>query len=899
MNDLIRRLVASMLEQYATVLLILGAVSGLTYFVLMERLQEQEGNAILVKLSTDQGRYVSHLNFLAEKLINVKNDPSLNQSVRSQIVKDRSILNDAHIALRSGDRFVRQASKLMNVKGTLTLELRKLYFVDPVNVDKRMRDYLETVNAILKLPADELIPDAPLIKHLQYDVAPTLLDGLDKISAYHQKESEYMLGQTVNLQNLVLFISLSSLVMVGSLLLKPLVTRLKATARQMREEKAFVDNVINTAETLIVGMDTDAKIVLFNQYARSLSGWDDAEVMGGDFFEHFIPDDDQHVLRTLFADMMSGALEFASEVETQMRVRSGELINIVWHSTVVRDLRTQKPTMFLATGLDITDRKEAERSLQKAHAEMAELSSRLQAEVNLAATLQQSILPDPQIDLPGIQGKASLLTSSEVGGDYYDYFKVGGFQSVLLVGDVSGHGVAAGTMVSAAKAGIYPLIHEGVSDPAEILHSLNETMLATAHQSLLMTMACISLDARNGKLVFANAGHVLPYLWRHKERRWEMLESSGLPLGKSIGADYRTTAVELQMDVGDRLFLFTDAVIEEESTAGEPFGYDRLEHVLNQCAEVEAEVFHDYLMDALSRHCGGRVFSDDVTIMVVNHTDRVEQAAASISDVSDIVRLSDSFYRQGTHPVPRIPREYIVFVAESDYSDLLPRFSQDGICRVLPQQDDFCKKIGWDHLLNQHHQILDDDIYRLITHAPLRRQFQLFHTDDKMFVMKEIQAWLADQQRLTNDHLETLIVALDEMIENSLYAAPRDGKGVPYYEKGISRELSKHEEVRIDLVLEDSRLGLMVTDNWGTLTPAVFLKHVSHAMEGGVEAGIGGAGLYMMWRLSDYFQIRVYPQQRTQVTVLWDLTSQIDMDIHSGFQFLYHSDYDVAYQAGE
>lgn len=898
MNDLLRRLIASMLEQYATVLTILAIVSGVTYLALMDQLKDQEGNAILVKLSSNQGQYINHINYLTQKLVYFKNEPEQNQHIRSQIVRDKSILNDAHVSLRSGDRFVRQASKLMSVTGTQTPELRKLYFSDPVNVDRLMQDYTETLNAILKLPAAELVPTAPELKHLHDDISPKLLEGLEKVAAYHQKDSEYKLEETVNLQNFVLFISLSTLIVVGSLLLKPLVAKLKATARQMREEKAFVDNVINTAETLIVGINADAKIVLFNQYAKGLTGWDEEEVMGSDFFERFIPAEDHPVLKTLFTDMMSGTVEFAGEVETRMLVRSGELINIIWHSTVVRNLRTHAPTMFLATGLDITDRKEAERSLQKAHAEMAELSSRLQAEVNLAATLQQSILPDPRIDLPGMQGKAILLTSSEVGGDYYDYFKVGGYQSVLLVGDVSGHGVAAGTMVSAAKAGIYPLIHEGVSNPAEILHSLNETMLATAHQSLLMTMACVSLDARNGRLVFANAGHVLPYMWRRRERRWEMLEASGLPLGKSINADYRTSAIELQMDVGDRLFLFTDAVIEEESPAGEPFGYDRLEHVLNQCAEVEAELFHDYLMAALSRHCGGRAFTDDVTIMVINHTDRVVQAAASITEASDIVRLSDSYYRQGTHPVPRIPREYIVFVAENDYADLLPRFTQDGICRVLPQHDDFCKKIGWEHLLNQHHQTPDDDIYKLMTHAPLRRQFQLFHTDDKMFVMEEIQAWLADQQCMSSDHLETLIVTLDEMIENSLYAAPRDGKGVPYYEKGISRELSKHEEVRIDLVLQDSSLGLMITDNWGTLTPAVFLKNVSHAMEGGVEAGIGGAGLYMMWRLSDYFQIRVYPQQRTQVTVLWDLASQVDMDTNSGFQFLYHSDYDVAYQAG-
>lgn len=137
------------------------------------------------------------------------------------------------------------------------------------------------------------------------------------------------------------------------------------------------------------------------------------------------------------------------------------------------------------------------------------------------------------------------------------------------------------------------------------------------------------------------------------------------------------------------------------------------------------------------------------------------------------------------------------------------------------------------------------------------------------------------------------------MSENSLYAAPRDGKGIAYYAKGESRELSEHEEVRIDIALSDDRLGLMITDNWGTLPASVFLQKMAHAMDEGVEAGVGGAGLYMMWRLSHYFQIRVHPQHRTQVTTLWDLKQPVNMDINSGFQFIHHSQYEPLAQNRE
>ena len=128
----------------------------------------------------------------------------------------------------------------------------------------------------------------------------------------------------------------------------------------------------------------------------------------------------------------------------KMPIRSGEFLRISWHNTAILDPKTQKPSLFLATGVDITRRKHAEQELQKTMGELGQLSDRLQDEVNIAAALQKAMLPDPKIDLPGVQGQAKLQTSTEVGGDYYDYFQVGGHQSILLVGDVSGHCVAAG-----------------------------------------------------------------------------------------------------------------------------------------------------------------------------------------------------------------------------------------------------------------------------------------------------------------------------------------------------------------------------------------------------------------------------------------------------------------------
>ncbi len=145
-----------------------------------------------------------------------------------------------------------------------------------------------------------------------------------------------------------------------------------------------------------------------------------------------------------------------------------------------------------------------------------------------------------------------------------------------------------------------------------------------------------------------------------------------------------------------------------------------------------------------------------------------------------------------------------------------------------------------------------------------------------------------------SDYLDSLMILMDELLENSLYAAPRDGQDKTYYQKGEIRELSANEDVRIDVSVDNETLGLMVTDNWGTLAPTNFLQNLSRAMHEGIQAGMGGGGLYMMWRLSDYLQIRVHPHRRTQITILWDLSKPFAVEADTGFQFLYHSEQEEA-----
>ncbi|MCI0733567.1 MAG: SpoIIE family protein phosphatase [Methylococcaceae bacterium] len=888
MNQFFKRIVGYMADQYVTVLISMAVVACITYLVLIYDLQSHEGGAASIRLSAEQSQLVQQIELAIGRIAETQS-PKKQTRIRGEVVSLLTKLKDSHISLSRGDRFVHDGSRLIHVAGELSSELGRVYHDAPYFLDDKIQNFIATVKKLLSIEQTEFNRRNPEIRRFLMEDRSELLAGFERALSLQQSENEYKVVKTVNRQHLMFAITLCSLIIIGVAILRPLVFKIRESMDHLQEEKDFTENILDTSQALIIGVDAARHIILFNEYAQEITGWQNEEIGGRDFFEPFFPDGDKEKMEALFDEMIRGE-KAEGEIETRMTIRSGEVLQVTWHNTVIRDKNSGKPVLFLATGIDVTQRKEAEVRLQDTLSELEKISRRLQNEIELAANLQKAILPSPVIDLPGIQGQAKLLTSTEVGGDYYDYFPIAGHKSVLLVGDVSGHGVAAGTMVSAAKAGIYPLIHEGVSRPSEILRTLNETILATAHQSLLMTMACISLDARSGTLHFANAGHVLPYIRRKHDRKWSMIESSGMPLGTSIDSDYAVAEVELELNIGDRLFLYTDGLVEEESPVGEPFGYERLEKVLDQYGDTEPEVLHEQLMAELHRHCGGRALTDDVTVVIVNHTDRVFEAASAGFETSDIIRVSEDFYRQGEHPIPRIPRQYVVFFAEHSFADLLPRFKRDGVCRIIPKNNPFYQKIGMERLLNQHHEGVDSDIYSLIPHSRFHRQFELTHSDDKLFVMEEIQSWLSEHNLSGSEYLDSLIVIMDELLENSLYAAPRDGQDNTFYNKGQSRELASNEDIRIDILLDGDVLGLMVTDNWGTLGPATFLRSLERAMHQGIVAGVGGGGLYLMWCLSDYLQIRVHPHKRTQVTLLWDLGKPFEMSTATGFQFLYHSE---------
>jgi hypothetical protein len=206
-------------------------------------------------------------------------------------------------------------------------------------------------------------------------------------------------------------------------------------------------------------------------------------------------------------------------------------------------------------------------------------SFRMRSELAHAQEVQQVILPESRLALPGLVVESEFRPSREVGGDFFQMIPHITDGSLLIVaGDVAGKGLRAGMLV-ALLVGAIRTAAQYVADPAAVLGALNLLLVGRSDAQA----TCLALRiAEDGAVTLANAGHVAPYL------NGEPLPMPGaLPLGMIENAE--TSVLHFQLKQGDRLTLISDGVPEAMDQRGQLFGFERV-HQLLQSAHSAAEI---------------------------------------------------------------------------------------------------------------------------------------------------------------------------------------------------------------------------------------------------------------------------------------------------------------------
>jgi hypothetical protein len=237
---------------------------------------------------------------------------------------------------------------------------------------------------------------------------------------------------------------------------------------------------------------------------------------------------------------------------------------------------------------------------------------RLAGEMATARRIQTELLPRELPQPPGWSVDVYYRPAREVGGDFYDVVARADGRVTLVVGDVSGKGVPAAMVMTVCRTLLRGATESGRSSPGEVLARVNDLLGASIPAGMFVTCLLGFLDPAAGRLVFANAGHDLPYVKRHGSIG--QARATGMPLGLMPGMPYEESEVEVQP--GETLILTTDGLIEVHNPDGAMLGFERFAEMVGQAPEGS-----NLIPGLLSRH---RDFTgpeweqeDDITLLTV------------------------------------------------------------------------------------------------------------------------------------------------------------------------------------------------------------------------------------------------------------------------------------------
>ncbi len=235
-------------------------------------------------------------------------------------------------------------------------------------------------------------------------------------------------------------------------------------------------------------------------------------------------------------------------------------------------------------------------------------------ELEVARHLQRALLPERPPQVPGWRFAFSSRTANTIGGDYYDLLPLEDGRLAVIVGDASGHGIAAGLLMAIASSTI-KLALDTDPAPTAVLGMVNTALYRTGDRRAFMTLFCGLLEPETGRLEFASAGHPYPVLRRANGDVSE-LGRGGLPLG--IRRTLELRAEEVVLEPGDVMAIVTDGIPEALDPQDRAFGFDRL--TASVARGGDAAAVHDRLVEEVAAFVGERPADDDRSLVVLSRS---------------------------------------------------------------------------------------------------------------------------------------------------------------------------------------------------------------------------------------------------------------------------------------
>jgi serine phosphatase RsbU (regulator of sigma subunit)/predicted ester cyclase len=242
---------------------------------------------------------------------------------------------------------------------------------------------------------------------------------------------------------------------------------------------------------------------------------------------------------------------------------------------------------------------------------------RVEQELRVARSIQQASLPKDVPEVEGWEISPQYRPAREVGGDFYDFLELPNGRLGLVVGDATGKGVPAALVMASARSMLRALAQAlGSSSPGEVLGRVNDSLVTDIPPNMFVTCFYAILDPESGHLVYANAGHDMPYL-RRRSGDAEELRARGMPLGLMPAMSYEEK--ETILEAGEAALFYSDGLVEAHDPEGEMFGFPRLRTLVAEHGEERS--LGEFLLEQLYSFVGeGWEQEDDITLLTLRRS---------------------------------------------------------------------------------------------------------------------------------------------------------------------------------------------------------------------------------------------------------------------------------------
>ena len=249
---------------------------------------------------------------------------------------------------------------------------------------------------------------------------------------------------------------------------------------------------------------------------------------------------------------------------------------------------------------------------------------RVNTELSVATRIQANMLPSIFPAFPErkeIDIYATMNPAKEVGGDFYDFFMVDERHLAIVMADVSGKGVPAALFMVIGKTLIKDHTQSG-KDLGEVFTEVNELLCESNSEGLFITAFEGVLDLASGEFRFVNAGHEIPYICKKGGNFEPYKIRAGFVLAGMEGMRYKCG--EMRLDVGDKIFQYTDGVTEATNANNELYGMERLTNILGEDPTLSPTELLPKVKEDIDRFVGEAPQFDDITMLCLEYKARME-----------------------------------------------------------------------------------------------------------------------------------------------------------------------------------------------------------------------------------------------------------------------------------